>query len=73
MRIALSVFLIFLGVVSFMTGVGAFAGVLFIAAGIAVWVWGVVGSQTDETIAKFEGDNGKKSTIIDPNDPNNHP
>lgn len=73
MRIALSVFLIFLGVVSFMTGVGAFAGVLFIVAGIAVWVWGVVGSQTDETIAKFEGDS-KKETIVDPNeDPGRKP
>lgn len=71
MRIALSVFLIFVGIVSLATGWGAFAGIIFIGLGIAIWVWGVAGAQTDETIANLDPGEKKSSGIIDPNDPEN--
>lgn len=53
--------LIFTGILLLITGWGAFAGLLLIVAGVAVWVWGMVGSQQDESL------DAPEAGLIDPN------
>ena len=53
--------LIFTGILLMITGWGAFAGILLIIAGVAIWAWGLFGSQQDESL------DAPEAGIVDPN------
>lgn len=62
MRAIGGIALIFTGILLLVTGWGAFAGIGLVIAGVAIWAWGVVGSQQDESL------DAPDTGIVDPNE-----